>query len=304
MSGGQGNGNWQGGTADNTPDWAAMAEAHERETRRKRLVRIGIGAVAALALAGVVTVAVTMEGHRDRKPSADELTAAPGSPSASAHSGCVPPTAAPSNGVAPQLGSSAQVGTADGHTGPALNLTGLPDGYAEVESFALNTCKDFTVSAVVRNSAPDGGRAAVSQGSDGFFSFYLGRDYWETHNQWVFKVQTKAEAASSREVLSTAPATVGQWTTLTGVYDARAKTISLYVDGLLAQSTQVPGMILSTNGPFEIGRARFKSQWVDSWNGSIADVQVWERALPPDVVAQLAKTRSADVGARATWFRY
>jgi hypothetical protein len=281
-----------------------MADAHERGRRKKRLVRIGIGLVAALALAGVVTVAVLHEtGKKD--PSADH-SANPAPVSSAAQAACTAPTpaaSATSSSNDAALGAAAQAGPVDGHTGPALTLHGQPDGYAEANSVVLDTCKSFTVSAVVRNDAPTGGRAAVSQGGDGFFSYYLGRDFWGDHNQWVFKVQTAAADSSSREVLSTAPATTGQWTTLTGVYDAQGKTISLYVDGVLAQTTQVPG-ILSTNGPIEIGRARFKGQWVDSWSGAIADVQIWERPLAPDIVAQLAKTRSADVGPHASWYRY
>jgi hypothetical protein len=283
------------------PDWGAMADAHERDNRKKRLVRIGIGVVAALAVGGIVTVAVLF--GTGKKTTSDPKPA----PVASTNSAkCIAPTAAASAANSTNdatLGASAQAGTVDGHTGPALKLPGKPDGYAESNSVVLNTCQSFTVSAVVRNDAQSGGRAAVSQGGDGFFSYYLGRDFWGDHNQWVFKVQTAAADSSSREALSTTPATIGQWTTLTGVYDAGQKTISLYVDGVLAQTTPVPG-ILSTNGPIEIGRARFKSQWTDPWSGAVADVQIWERPLAPDIVASLAKTRSADVGPHASWYRY
>lgn len=312
MGGGQdGNGGWGGnsgwgapgyesGMTGGAPDWAAMAEANEREARKKRLLRIGIGLVSALALAGIVVVAVAMQGSGDKKPSADQLPTG----SNSAGAACVPPSAMASKGGTDlRLGASAQVGTVDGHSGLALTLRGAPDGYAEVNSVVVNTCTSFTISAVARNNAPQEPRAVVSQGSDGFFSFYLGRDFSGTHNQWVFKVQTAAQSGKAVEALSTGPATTGQWTTLTGVYDAKAGTISLYVDGVLAKTSPVSG-IVSTNGPIEIGRARFKSHWVDSWDGSIADVQVWDRPLAPNVVAQVAKTRSANVSARATWFRF
>ncbi|WP_083974994.1 LamG domain-containing protein [Kitasatospora mediocidica] len=300
VGGGQdGNGGWGApgfGPVGSTPDWAAMAEATERAARRKRLMRVGIGVVATLVVAGIVVVALVMAGplgKKDPKPAPQPVAA-----------NCVAPTTAPITGSNDlRLGATTQVGTVDGHSGLALTTHGTPDGYAEVNSVVVNTCTSFTVSAVVRNGATDEPRAAVSQGSDGFFSFYLGRDIVGTHDQWVFKVQTAAESGKAIQSLSASPATVGQWTTLTGVYDVKAKTISLYVDGVLAKTTPAPG-ILSTNGPIEIGRARFKSHWVDSWNGSIADVQVWDQPLPADKVAQLAKTRSTDVAPHGTWFRF
>ncbi|GAA2786484.1 hypothetical protein GCM10010441_09390 [Kitasatospora paracochleata] len=286
------------------PDWYALAEHNERANKRKRLVRVAIGAVSTLVVAGIVAAAVVLY-----KPGGDSPTDK-ASTSADQAANCVAPTAAPSKASNDlRLGSSTQVGTVEGHSGLALTLKGTTDGYAEVNSVVVNTCASFTISTVVRNTAPQEPRAAVSQGSDGFFSFYLGRG---AKNQWVFKVQTAAESGKAIEALSapTDPAATGgvdpasQWTTLTGVYDVKEKAISLYVDGVLAKTTPVTG-ILSTNGPIEIGRARFKSHWVDAWGGSIADVQVWDQALAPESVAQLAKTRSAgDTAARATWFRF
>ncbi|MEU9128038.1 LamG domain-containing protein [Kitasatospora sp. NPDC048540] len=303
MSGGQGgNDGWgapgfQPAMNDSTPDWAAMAEATEREARRKRRMRIVLSVVGVLVVAGMVATAVVLRGTGDKKPSADDQ------PVASAPN-CIAPSPAGSKGANDvRLGAGTHVGTIDGHSGLALTLRGSADGYAEADSVVVNTCTSFTVSAVVRNNAPEQPRAILSQGSDGFFSFYLGRDFRPGHNQWVFKVQTAAE--SGKAVLAEAPGSVpiGEWTTLTGVYDAKAGSIALYVNGALAMTTPVSG-ILSTNGPIEIGRARFKSHWADAWDGSIADVQIWDQALTPEGIAQVAKDRSTDVAARATWFRF
>lgn len=311
VGGGQdGNSGWGGpgyppGTTGGTPDWAAMAEANQRQARKKRLQRVGIGVVSGLALAGIVAVAVAVQGGGGTA-SADRLPTAPASASNPAGANSIAPSAATSEaGKDVRLGASTQVGSVDGHSGPALTLRGASDSYAEINTVVIDTTTSFTVSAVVRNNASAQPKAAVSQGSDGFFSLYLGRDDSSsaTRNKWVFKVQTAAATGKSIMALSTSPATTGQWTTLTGVYDAKARTIALYVDGVLAQTTPVPG-ILSTNGPIEIGRARYKSHWVDFWDGSIADVQVWEQPLAPDKVAQVAKSRSADAPAHATWFRF
>ncbi|MGW7573630.1 hypothetical protein [Streptomyces sp. NPDC054765] len=51
-----------GGSSSSTPDWGALAEESEAQARRKRRLWIGGGALAALAVAGIVTVAVMAGG--------------------------------------------------------------------------------------------------------------------------------------------------------------------------------------------------------------------------------------------------
>ncbi|MFJ5922609.1 LamG domain-containing protein [Kitasatospora sp. NPDC092948] len=215
--------------------------------------------------------------------------------------------AAPPNAPAPTLpgltlGGSASVGSTAGHTGPTLVLHGFADGWADSGSPVVDTSRSFTVSAVVRNNAPTGGRAVVSQGSDSYYSFYLGRDDWGTHNQWVFKVQTAAGAQDNTtyQAFSTAAgaATTGRWTLLTGVYDAGAKKITLYVDGVLQQTTAVQG-VWQTTGGLQLGRVRYKNTWSDFWDGAISDVQVWNQALPATAVAQLNGSGGTSAGTAA-----
>ena len=223
-----------------------MAEATERAARRKRWV--GFGIAGALVVAGIVVVALVLGGPLGNKPHP-----APSQPVAA---GCIAPTLAPTTGSNDlRLGASAQVGTIDGHSGLALTAKGTPRTATPRSTDGRQPCTSFTISAVVRNSAPDEPRAAVSQGSDGFFSFYLGRDIVATHDSWVFKVQTAAESGKAIQALSTTPATVGQWTTLTGVYDVKAQTISLYVDGVLAKTTRRRGSCRPTARSRSAGRA-------------------------------------------------
>ncbi|MFE7786692.1 hypothetical protein [Streptomyces nigrescens] len=59
-----------GGSSSSTPDWGALAEESEAQTRRKRRLWIG-GALAALAVAGIVTAAVMSSGgSKGGKPTA------------------------------------------------------------------------------------------------------------------------------------------------------------------------------------------------------------------------------------------
>ncbi|MGW8553601.1 hypothetical protein [Streptomyces tubercidicus] len=59
-----------GGSSSSTPDWGALAEESEAQTRRKRRLWIGGGALAALAVAGIVTAAVMTGGSKGGKPTA------------------------------------------------------------------------------------------------------------------------------------------------------------------------------------------------------------------------------------------
>ncbi|MFF9170092.1 MULTISPECIES: hypothetical protein [unclassified Streptomyces] len=69
---------WNGGGDGETPDWAALAEASEARNKRRRMLFIGGGALATLAVGAAVALAVT---------SADGSNQAGGDPSS------LPPTA-------------------------------------------------------------------------------------------------------------------------------------------------------------------------------------------------------------------
>ncbi|MFE7542279.1 hypothetical protein [Streptomyces platensis] len=59
-----------GGSSSSTPDWGALAEESEAQSRRKRLRWIGGGVLAALAVAGIVTAAVMTGGAKGGSPAA------------------------------------------------------------------------------------------------------------------------------------------------------------------------------------------------------------------------------------------
>lgn len=320
-----------------TPDWAALAESNERRQRRRRLLMTGGAVAGVLAVAGVVATALLLrqdgpDGPRTAEPTAPATVAVDGPPSAvpsasaassappsasasaassaSASAGSTAPAPAPTRlddvrGARPAaLAPGAVLGTAPGHTGPALLLHGSADGWAQTSAVVVDTSKSFTVSAVVRNDAATGARAVVTQGSGSYYSFYLGRDYWGSHNQWVFKVQTAAggDDGTSRQAFSTGQATTGQWVMLTGVYDAGSRQIRLYVNGAPAQTTSVSG-IWQAGGPLQIGRTRWKNTWTDPWDGALTNVQVWSQALPAERVTQLWRSggRAAGTQSAAGW---
>lgn len=284
------------GTPGGQPDWAAMADTHERDARRKRMLRVGAGVVGGLVVVAGVAVGMVLESGGSGMATAGATTSATSKASSPAASASAAPSpSAPSYAAATTglvLGASAHVNMEPGHAGPSLVLTGHSDSFAEATKATLDTTHSFTVSAVVRNDAAAHPKAVVSQGNGVFFSYYLGRDDSapNAHDRWVFKVQTAAALGKSVMALSRSQAVTGVWTTLTGVYNAKAHTIALYVDGVQVATEHVPGM-LPTHTPVEIGRARYKSHWADAWQGAIADVRIWQR---PFTSAQVAAQAQAD----------
>ena len=71
------------------------------------------------------------------------------------------------------------------------------------------------------------------------------------------------------------------WTHLVGVYDSAAKTIKLYVNGVL-ESTVSAVTTFNATGALWIGRSG--STW---WKGNISDTQVYSRALSVNEVTNL-----------------
>ncbi|MHA6761448.1 LamG domain-containing protein [Streptacidiphilus sp. PAMC 29251] len=317
------------------PDWGALADQHEQESRqRRRRSWLTIGAVCTVLLLGTVAGVVAVNSGGGSKsatagparPSGSSGTdngslpgfpeSASGSASATASSS-VSATASQSAGAGPSAsaprartttkpssgagsapaavladgriadisgqsplspGAGAQVQPGNGSR--TLVLKGTPDGYAAAAAPVVDTNGSFTVSAWVLNKAATGGRAAVSQGNGSYFSFSLGQDDWPKHHEWVFKVQTAGggQDNTTYAVYSAAAMKLDTWVQLTGVYDASAHTIALYVNGVSAGKSKASG-IWSTTGALQLGRNRYQGQWSDSWDGIIAHVEVWDRAL-------------------------
>jgi hypothetical protein len=87
---------WNSGGTSETPDWAALAEASETRNKRRRLLFIGGGAVATIAIGTAVAMAV-VSANGDSKASGKPSGAPAGGaiPSSSATAPSFAPTSAP-----------------------------------------------------------------------------------------------------------------------------------------------------------------------------------------------------------------
>jgi hypothetical protein len=87
---------WSSGDDDGTPDWAALAEASETRNKRRRLLFIGGGALATIAVGTAVAMAV-VSANGDNKASGNpgDLPASASLPSGTATAPSFAPTSAP-----------------------------------------------------------------------------------------------------------------------------------------------------------------------------------------------------------------
>ncbi|MEZ0090233.1 LamG-like jellyroll fold domain-containing protein [Streptacidiphilus sp. EB129] len=157
-------------------------------------------------------------------------------------------------------------------------------GYAYTGTAALNTTQSYTVSAWVKLAkANTVDEWAVGQGTNNHQAFYLG--YNASGNTWAF-VSTTTDTASTSypAALDTANAAVaGAWTHLVGVYDVDG-TMALYVNGTLVATAVNNTPSFEPNGHLTIGAISLATATpapYGAFNGSIADVRIYDKAYGP-----------------------
>ena len=170
-----------------------------------------------------------------------------------------------------------------GVQGPsALSLDGN-SGYADTGTAVLDTTQSFSVSARVKLNSLDGYQTFVSQDGTNVSGFYLQLN-GSTGTFGFTRIDIDDPTGDASVAVASATPVIGQWYQLTGVYDASASTLSLYVDGVLQQSVPAPTAWQAT-GNLVIGRGLFSGNLVDFVNGAIDDVQVYKGALYPSATA-------------------
>ncbi|WP_371660676.1 LamG domain-containing protein [Streptomyces sp. NBC_00280] len=176
-------------------------------------------------------------------------------------------------------------------TDKGLVLNGTT-GYAATSGQVLETRSSYTVAAWVRvDPQADHTLTVLSQSpttspwtmkySPFYLSYGAGGD-----DTWSMRVLSTEPAY--HEIRSNRPSPRGVWTHVAGVHDATAKTISLYVNGVLQGSTDA-GPAWDADGPLQIGRVLHADVHKDFMHGSIDEPAVWQRALTPKEVHDEAR---------------
>lgn len=188
---------------------------------------------------------------------------------------------------------------ADGAVGGAVKFDDTT-GYVTTGQAAVRTDQSFSVSAWVRpeqDLMPGHPGVAVTQEGAVMSGFYLGyRQRMDKGGNWEFVLPTEdAKDKPYEGVWSTSLAKLNDWTHLTGVYDAQAKQIRLYVDGEL-QATAPRTKGFHASGPLQMGRGKSHGFVGHEWRGSLDEVRVFSRVVSPEEVRGIVSRDNVAVG--------
>ena len=188
------------------------------------------------------------------------------------------PTATDSVGGADAALTNAEWVT--GVAGAAVSFAG--DGQADTGAALVDTAGSYSVSAWAKlDEAGTGFQTVVSQDSgnaSGFFLQYSGAD-----ERWAMSLV-------GQRALSAEKPEPGRWYHLTGVRDAAAGTMTLFVDGREAGSVSACAAAEST-GSTVVGRGEFGGEQVDFLRGDVDDVRIFDRALSAQEISELSARR-------------
>jgi hypothetical protein len=178
---------------------------------------------------------------------------------------------------------------ATGRTGLGLRLSGTGQ-YAQTAGPVVSTQRNFTVTAWARLTSANATATAVGQDGSRAGGFAL--QYSKADDRWALtRAVSDADGAQTVRALSAAAPRLGEWTQLTGVYDAAARELSLYVNGRL-ESTVPFTQPWDATGPLTIGRGKV----AEFWPGDLDEVRVYGRAMFADEVEALVNSAATLVG--------
>ncbi|GLY97831.1 hypothetical protein Acsp02_50850 [Actinoplanes sp. NBRC 103695] len=166
--------------------------------------------------------------------------------------------------------------------GGAAVLNGI-DGRLTSAATPVDTSRSFSVAAWVKLGATGTTRQAVS--ADGIKQNPFQLRYDGPSNRWQF-VTSQSDSSTPGAVGSTSTSvpSAGTWTHLAGVYDAASQTMRLYVNGS-QQDSDTGVRPFPSSGGITVGAGRWNGSVTDFWQGSVDDVQLYQKALSTSEVA-------------------
>ena len=144
------------------------------------------------------------------------------------------------------------------------------------------TFQDFTLCGFVKADNPNG-----KNWEDIIDSYDLDSSDWCRITLYQGKPSLEIDANSSRSsVTSSTIATADQWYHIVGVRSGT--TGYLYINGILNKQNSVTGNVISadTDSQFFIGNISRPTSLSEGWNGNIAQVSIYNRALTASEIQQ------------------
>ncbi|WP_215448581.1 LamG-like jellyroll fold domain-containing protein [Streptomyces sp. ATCC 21386] len=194
-------------------------------------------------------------------------------------------TKAAGSGDAPDAtaGSGATFGAGGplGSTDTAVSLDGTENAWLDAGEPAVDTGRTFSVGAwVMLPSLPRESMTVVSQDGTAQPGFELGYDVDSA--SWTFRIPYGDIESLGTWKVSGAAAVPGSWAHLIGVYDAEQRKMMLYVNGVLvADDVQARRTTWNAGGAVQIGRKLALDGYLGHLKGTVADVKIHDRVIPP-----------------------
>nr|WP_281178465.1 DNRLRE domain-containing protein [Streptosporangium amethystogenes] len=160
--------------------------------------------------------------------------------------------------------------------------------FAQTTGPVIRTDQSFTLATWLRWSDTDGDYTVIEQKGTHQAPFRLGNT---PEHGLVFTLTSDDSAdATQQGVLSNVKPPADEWFHLAGVYDASAKTASLYLNGALLKSEALSTASWQAETPMTIGTAII---------GDLDDIQVFQKPMSADEVAGMHAGHSAKFSAPA-----
>ncbi|MFB6840011.1 LamG-like jellyroll fold domain-containing protein [Streptomyces sp. NPDC056361] len=183
---------------------------------------------------------------------------------------------------------------APGEHGGALALDGST-GAATAAGPVVDTTRSFTVSAWAKVDPGAGTSVVLSQ--DGKMISGMMLWYNASDSTWRFALPKVDSTTWSVDQAMAPAAPTGTWTHLTGVHDAAAGTVSLYVDGVKkATAAHVESDRWAATGRFVVGRDKVKGVGNAYLDGFVQRVAAFDYPLRDDQIASYAGRLTAPTG--------
>ncbi|MEH0970606.1 LamG domain-containing protein [Micromonospora sp. CPCC 205546] len=177
---------------------------------------------------------------------------------------------------------------AEGPGGPsdtAARFDGTANAYLTTARPVLtDTSASFAITGWFKVDDPTRRQVAISQDGTGEPGPSLGID----EGVWYFRMPVNDVVTLGRWQVIGGPATTG-WTYVAAIFDGTSKEMSLQV-GTAAPVVAQRRSLTKSRGPLQIGRTLTKGGYFDNWQGSMADVSVFDRLILPAEVTGLKKT--------------
>src|SRR5262249_47856120 len=185
--------------------------------------------------------------------------------------------------------------TAAGHSGNALSFNGSGAFVDLGNGATLQLSGSMTVSAWIRAAAfPFDDAAVVSKRTSSKVGYQLDTTIDTGPRTIGFKLTTPTGAMMARYGASALQ--LNQWYYVTGVYDAAAQTLDVYLKGALDRGTLLgPVASAQQNSALNVNIGRRAGAVGYAFNGTIDEVRLYNRALSPAEIQldmQLAVTNT------------